>query len=108
MERLELLGIVGAAVVVDPVAAGGEVVEAQHVHHTYRGNCSGKQFRSLVGHRAHQQAAVRPAVNAQPVRHGDVLINQILRRRDEVIEHVLFVEALACLVPALAVFAAAT
>ena len=42
-QGLELLGVVGRAVVVDPRAALGELVEAEHVHHAHRRQAAPKR-----------------------------------------------------------------
>ncbi len=49
---LELIRVGRGAVVVDPEAAGGELVETQHVHHAHRRQRGGEKIRALVGHGA--------------------------------------------------------
>ena len=65
-ERLEVGFLVRMAVIVDPVAAGGELVEAQHVHHSDAGSHRVEQVGTLVGHRPDEQAAVRAAIAERP------------------------------------------
>ena len=98
---------VGIAVIVHPVAPGGETIEAQHVHHAHLRHCRREQIGALVGYRADQQAAVRTAVDRQPVLRGDTLRLEILTRRNEIVEHVLLVRTSARIVPLAPVFAAA-
>ena len=68
VERLELLRVVGRAVVVDPEAAGGELVEAQHVHDADGRQARAEQVRPLRHARADQQAAVAAALDRQLAR----------------------------------------
>ena len=67
-EHAEIGLAVRIAVIVDPVAAGGEAVEAQHVHHADGGQSRREQVRPLVDHRADQQAAVGAALDRELLR----------------------------------------
>ena len=95
------------AVIVDPVAPGGEPVEAQHVHHADSGQRRCEQVGPLIHHRADEQAAIGPPLDCETVSRCDVLGDQIFAGRDEIVEHVLLVRPPAGIVPGLAIFAAA-
>ncbi len=108
IEGLELVGLVARSVVRYPVPADGELVEAQHVHDAHLRYGNPEELRTLVHHRAHQQTAVRSALNRQPRRRGVLLVDEPLGRGDKVVEDVLLLELHPLLVPLFAVFATAT
>src|SRR3989442_940448 len=66
-----------------------------------------EQLGTLRDRRADEQPAVRPTADREPHGRGVALLDQVLRRRDEVVEHVLLLLVHARLVPLLAVLAAA-
>ena len=68
VQRLELVGVVGRAVVVDPEAAGGELLEPQHVHDADGRQARPEQVGPLRHHGADQQAAVAAALDRQLLR----------------------------------------
>src|SRR3546814_2888371 len=68
---------------VDPIAPCREAVEAQHIHHPDRGQRGGEQVGTLVGHRADEQPAVRPALDRELALAGDPFADQIFARGDE-------------------------
>ena len=68
VERFELLRILARAVVRFPRRTDGELVKAQHVHHACLLNHRLEQLGTLIRNRAHQQTAVRDAVNREPAR----------------------------------------
>jgi len=107
VERLELVGIGRGAIVVDPEATGRELVEAQHVHHADCRKRCGKQLRALVGHGTDQQSAIRATVDAEVFAGGDALLDQVLSRADEVVEHILLAQFRTGLVPVTTILAAA-
>ena len=90
-QRLEVGLDVRMAIIVDPVAAGRELVETQHVHDANAGADRVEQVRALVGHRADQQAAVGAADGREAVRRRDAVGLQIFAGRNEVVEHILLV-----------------
>ena len=88
-------GLSRRAVVVDPVAAGGELVEAQHVHHADGRQAGAEQVGPLRHARADEQAAVAAALDGQLVGLRVLVGDQPLGRGDEVVEDVLLLQ-LAC------------
>jgi len=58
--------------------------------------------------RAHEEAAVRPALDGEAIGRGVARLDEVLRASGEVVEHVLLVEELAGLVPLVAEPATAT
>src|SRR3546814_6312804 len=62
---------------------------------------------TLVGHRADEQPAVRPALDRELALAGDPFADQIFARGDEVVKDVLFLVEAPGVVPRLAIFAAA-
>ena len=109
LEVFEHLGaVLGRAIVIGPESAGREFVKTQHVHHTHGRDGCAKEVRSLGHAGPDQQTAVGAAQDGEFFRLGMLLVDQILGRCHEVVEHVLFVLLLAGFVPSLAVFAAPT
>src|ERR1700761_86922 len=61
----------------------------------------------MLGHRrAHQQPAIRPPPDSQVRRIRVFLVDQVVRRREEIVEYVLFLAEHPGLMPLLAVLAA--
>ena len=107
VERLEFLGIVGRTVVVGPVAARREALEAQHVHHADRRQRGAEQLGALRHHGADKEASVRTALDRESARARPLLGDEVLGGCDEVVEDILLAQLLAGLVPLAAVLAAA-
>src|SRR5262249_10565811 len=82
-----------------PEAAGGELLEAEHVHDADRRQAGAEQVRPLRHDRADQQAAVAAALDGQLVGARVALLDEVLRRGDEVVEDVLLLQLGARLVP---------
>ncbi len=57
-KNLEHFGVLRRAVIIDPEASGGELVEAQHVHDAHGGQGRGEQVRSLIDDGPDQKAAI--------------------------------------------------
>ncbi len=106
-ERLEFVRLVGRAVIRRPRPAAGELGKAEHVHDAHGRQRRAEQFRPLSHARADEQAAVAAARDGELAGLGVMIRDQPLRRGDEIVEHVLFFQYRAGLVPLLAVFAAA-
>ena len=79
---------------------------AQHVHHAYGRQCYRVQVGPLGHAGSDEQAAVRSAGDRQLLLRRVFVVDQVLGRRDEVVEYVLLVGEHAGPVPFLAVFAA--
>ena len=103
----ELLGVFGTAIVVDPVAAGCEFVKPQHVHHPNGRQTGSEQLGPLSHYGSNQQAAVAATHHGELVAGGVVFGDQVLSRRNEVVENVLLVELCASPVPGLSVLSSA-
>ncbi len=100
--------IVRRTVIGHPGPSDRELVEPQHVHHAHSGQGGAEQLRSLGHRRADQQAAVGSAGDRQLAGRCVAFVDQVLRRGDEVVEHVLLVLQHPRPVPLLAVLAAAS
>ena len=97
----------GRSVIVHPEAAGGELVETQHVHDADGGQTGAEQVRPLRHGGADEQTAVAAALDGELVRPRVLVVDEPLRRGDEIVEDVLLAQLGAGLVPLLAVLAAA-
>ena len=102
-----LRALFGSAVVVGPTGTRRKRVVAQHVQNPHRREGNTGQFRTLCYHSAHQQSAVGTARKGQILGRCDFLCQQVFRCRHKIIEHVLFLQLRARLVPDLAVLTAA-
>src|SRR5436853_302850 len=100
----ELRRAVRRAVVRHPRPADRELVEPQHVHDPHGGQSRAEQLRALRHGGAHEQAAVGPAGDGELGGRRVALGDQVLRRGDEVVEHVLLLLVHAALMPLLTVF----
>ena len=105
--HLELLGVVGRAVIVDPEAAGRELVEAEHVHDADRGQAGAEQVGPFAHDGADEQPAVAAALNGQLRGLRVFLGDEILGRGDEVLVRLGTIEPGGGAVPVPAIFAAA-
>ena len=109
-DRLEegaLLGHVRRAIFADPGRARQQQVVAQHVEQRHLHHDRVPQVRPLVQHHAHQEAAIRAALDSEMFRRGDLLRDQVFADRNEVIIDALAVQLQARLVPVGAELAAA-
>ena len=107
VEGLELVRVVGGAVVVGPGPADGELVEAEHVHDADGGQGGAEEVGALGHAGADEQAAVAAAADGELGALVYLFGDQPLGGGDEVVEDVLLVQLGAGLVPVLAVLAAA-
>ena len=107
VEPLELLGVVGRAVLGDPGLARAEEVVADHVEQRHVAEHHREEVGPLDFRRADQKAAVRAAADGEPRRAGVAALDQLLGRPDEVVEDVLLVPQHSRAMPFLAVLAAA-
>ena len=103
----ESLLLVGRSVFGRPRFSAGELLVPQHVHHADRGQRDGEQIGTLLHHRADEQAAVRPAHDAERLRRRVFFLDEVLCGRDEVVEDALLLLEHAGVVPCFAVLAAA-
>ena len=102
----ELLGDVRVAVLVGPQLGDQEVREADHVQQRHRAPHGSAEIRTLSQRCADEQPAVRAAGDAQPIATRSAAGHQPIRRRVEVVEHVLLVLPPAGVVPLLALLQA--
>ena len=101
-----LLGDVRVAVFRDPAGAGQQPVEAQHVEQRHLDDRRVDQVRPLGQHRAHEQAALRPAHDPEMGLGGDPAVDQVERHSLEILVGALAVFLQGRLVPARAELAA--
>ena len=103
VQGLELFGVLRGAVVRRPGPPDRELVESQHVHHPDGRQAGCEQVGPLRHARPDQQPAVAAAVDGKFFLGGVLLVDQPLRRSDEVIKDILLVQLLAGIMPFLAV-----
>jgi hypothetical protein len=98
-QRLEAFRRVRVAVLLLPGDADGELVEAQHIQHADPRDRGAEEIGPLGQTRADEQAAVAAPHNRELRCRRVLLGDQILRRGDEVVEHVLLVRQPARVIP---------
>src|SRR6516162_5258330 len=79
-------------------------MKAKHVEQRRFAIDGAEQVRALSHHGAHQEAAVRTAHDGQFRLRSVVVLNQPLRRRDEIVEYILLFLEHASVMPVLAKF----
>src|SRR5215471_17006126 len=80
--------------------------DAKHIVNTdVRNDCAG-EVRALSKERAHEQSAIAPTLDGQLGGTGVALFDQMSRRSNQIIEHMLFLGKIPRFVPGLTVFAA--
>ena len=104
---LELFGVVARTVFDHPSPTYGEEVVTEHVEHAHLREGHGEEVGTLRHAGAHKESAVGAARYGEFPAGGIFVPDEILARRDEVIEDVLLVGKHARLVPLLAVLVAA-
>ena len=102
-EGLELIRILRRAKVGGPGPSDGELVEPQHVEDTHVRNACTEEVRTLRQARSYQQATVAAAADRQLWRARVAVLDEPLRRCDEVVEDVLLVQLRPCFIPGPAV-----
>ena len=108
MQRCEFFSAgLATAVVIHPEPTGSPVLKTQHVQHADARNASSVEVGSLSHAGSDEQAAVASAVDGEIFRRRVFVVDQVLSRRDEVIEHILFLSFRAGFVPVFAVLATA-
>ena len=103
-----LFRVLAGAIVTGPVPADGELVIAQHVHHTHFRDGNAKQFRTLCHAGSHKQSAIRTAYDSQLILAGITLTDQPFCSTDEIVEHVLLLHLRACQMPFLTILTTAS
>ena len=89
VEPVELFGVFGGAVLRDPEFRDQEILVAQHVEQRDLADHGAEQVRTLRDHRAHQQAAIRSALDGEVIFVGDLVGDQEFGGGDEVVENIL-------------------
>ena len=107
VEIPELIGVVRRTILWNPEPPDGEEVVPQHVRHGHATDRGAEQIRPLHHDGADEQPTVASAFDREARRAGVALPDQELRRRDEIVEHVLFPLEHSRSMPGLAVLAAA-
>ena len=107
VEPVELLGVVGRAVLGDPQFGDQEMVIADHVEQRHLADHGAEEVGTLRDHGAHEQAAVGAALDGEVLLVGVLFGDQLLGGGDEVVEDVLLLVEHAGAVPVLAELAAA-
>ena len=88
---VELLLHCRRAILHNPAVTDGEEVVAQHIQHAHCWQCNGVQIRALSHTSTHQQTAIRATRNSELLARGIALFDEVLGRRDKVVEDVLLV-----------------
>ena len=103
-----LFAILGSAIIIGPACARCEFIVAQHIQHTYCRKAYFEQIGALRHTSSYQQATIGASGYGEVLFRCVFFFDQVFGCGNKVIEYILLLHLDACIVPGIAILAAAT